>query len=57
MINLFNSPSTNNHSKKWTQQQAFWFLLVLFSVTLYAVIGNTLFAEGSLFQGMEWECT
>ena len=57
MINLFNSPSTSSHSKKWTQQQAFWFLLVLFSVTLYAVIGNTLFAEGSLFHVSDFTVT
>ena len=48
MISLLNSPTTGQ-PKKWTQQQAFWFLLVLFSVTLYAVIGNTVFPTNSIF--------
>jgi len=57
MISLFNTPSTNGQPKKWTQQQAAWFLIVLFSVTLYAVIGNTLFASGSLFHVSDFTVT
>ena len=48
MTNLFTSSSADGRSK-WTQQQAFWFLLILFGVTLFAVIGNTVFPPSSVF--------
>ena len=47
MINLLNGLSGNQVVKKWTQKQAFWFMLVLCTVTAYAVIGNTLFPADS----------
>jgi len=57
MINLFNSPTLNGQPMKWTQQHAFWFLLVLFSITLYAVVGNTLFPTDSLFHVSDFTVT
>ena len=47
MTNLVDAHSEKPMIGRWTQKQAFWFLLTLFVVTFCAVIGNTVFPPES----------